>query len=238
MYTIYNNVAPTQLVSPFQLETVGNAITRANISNAKARLNSTNGLTDALDLGGTLAMSIGQSLAGQGISKGLNAAQADLSAGNITQDVYNKRANTLNGMNLLNSAIGAIGGGTGLGLYALGTPATGMMGGIAEGGELMEHPNGQYQDIQGPSHEQGGVPFEASPLAKIYSDRVKIDGVSIADRQRKRIKRNVYLKDILNRDKYNTVLQKSWERIQDNDARLKNMELSLQEGISNLLNAQ
>lgn len=236
MYTIYNNVAPTQLVSPLQLDTVGNALTRANIANAKARLNSTNGLTDALDLGGTLAMSIGQSLAGQGISKGLSVAQADLSAGNITQDVYNKRANTLNGMNLLNSAIGAIGGGTGLGLYALGTPATGMMGGIAEGGELMEHPNGQYQDIQGPSHEQGGVPFEASPLAKIYSDRVKIDGVSIADRTRKRIARNVSLEQILNRDPYNTVVRKSWERYKNNTEKINTQELKLQELISNLLN--
>lgn len=42
----------------------------------------------------------------------------------------------------------------------------------AEGNEAFMFPNGKMEQIQGPSHEQGGVKMKAAPGSKIYSNRI------------------------------------------------------------------
>jgi len=56
-----------------------------------------------------------------------------------------------------------------------------------EGGEMIETPQGQVEEIEGPSHEQGGVPMEVNQDipegTKVYSDRLKIGNKTLAERK-------------------------------------------------------
>lgn len=55
-----------------------------------------------------------------------------------------------------------------------------------EGNEMGETPDGQLLDFQGPSHEEGGIPVDLPSGTKIYSDRVAIDGKTMAQRKKAR----------------------------------------------------
>lgn len=55
-----------------------------------------------------------------------------------------------------------------------------------EGNEMGQLPNGMMLDFQGPSHEQGGIPIDLPAGTKIYSDRVSIDGKTMAQRKASR----------------------------------------------------
>jgi hypothetical protein len=53
----------------------------------------------------------------------------------------------------------------------------------AEGGEFIQSPFGQSgQVLNGPSHAQGGVDVNVQPGTQIYSDRISIDGKTLAQR--------------------------------------------------------
>jgi len=58
-----------------------------------------------------------------------------------------------------------------------------------EGEEVVESPNGNLKKIVGPKHEQGGVDINAARGTSIYSDRLSVDGKSMADRKVDREKR-------------------------------------------------
>ena len=62
-----------------------------------------------------------------------------------------------------------------------------------EGNEVGELPNGQMMQFNGPSHENGGIQVSLPEGTGIYSDRVSIDGKTMAKRkvQRERIKANL-----------------------------------------------
>jgi hypothetical protein len=57
----------------------------------------------------------------------------------------------------------------------------------AEGGEMIETPAGQVQELKGPSHEQGGIPLQVNQDipegTKIYSDRLKVGNKTLAERK-------------------------------------------------------
>ena len=55
-----------------------------------------------------------------------------------------------------------------------------------EGNEMGELPNGMLLDFKGPTHEQGGVDVDLPEGTKIYSDRVAIDGKTMAQRKKYR----------------------------------------------------
>lgn len=55
-----------------------------------------------------------------------------------------------------------------------------------EGEEIVELPDGQMQQMQGPSHEEGGIPMNVPQGTKIYSDRLNIEGQSMQERKSKR----------------------------------------------------
>jgi hypothetical protein len=55
-----------------------------------------------------------------------------------------------------------------------------------EGNEAVMMPNGQSFMAEGPSHENGGIPIELPVGTRVYSKRIKKDGVSMAKRKEKR----------------------------------------------------
>lgn len=65
----------------------------------------------------------------------------------------------------------------------------GLVGAEVEGGEMGQLPDGTMLDFMGPTHEQGGIPLNLPEGTAIYSDRVSIDGETMADRKEKREKK-------------------------------------------------
>lgn len=55
-----------------------------------------------------------------------------------------------------------------------------------EGQEVIEEPNSAPVEVKGPSHENGGVDVNVKPGTKIYSDRIKIGGKTMAERKKTR----------------------------------------------------
>jgi hypothetical protein len=64
----------------------------------------------------------------------------------------------------------------------------GVMGANAEveGGEVIETPAGQVKEIDGPSHDKGGVPIKAPAGTKVFSDQLMVGGQTMADRKKAR----------------------------------------------------
>jgi len=56
-----------------------------------------------------------------------------------------------------------------------------------EGGEMFQVPGmGTGQEVLGPSHSQGGVDMELPEGTSVYSDRITVDGKTLADRKKSR----------------------------------------------------
>ena len=66
-----------------------------------------------------------------------------------------------------------------------------------EGEEVGETPDGNVMKFKGPSHENGGIDINLPEGTEMFSKRIKIDGVSIADRKAKREKRTLTLEKLL-----------------------------------------
>ena len=83
-------------------------------------------------------------------------------------------------------------------MFAMG----GRVGGVpseVEGEEVAHLPTGEIVDFKGPSHEQGGIDINLPEGTEMYSKRIKVDGVSMADRKKKREKVTMKLEDLLKR---------------------------------------
>ncbi len=101
------------------------------------------------------------------------------------------------GLNILASLIGTTGNTLiGMGDKSGGVPKsssptkTAKYGGKVpvevEGGEVAETPTGKFIEFKGPSHSDGGINVSLPPLTEIYSEKIKIEGKSLADRKKER----------------------------------------------------
>ena len=81
-----------------------------------------------------------------------------------------------------------------------------------EGGEMMETPDGQVAEIEGPTHENGGVKTELPVGTKVYSDRLKVNGETMSDRKKNREKRIEKIAKLLEKAPKDKLLQESFDR--------------------------
>lgn len=144
------------------IESPQTTLTRNAQAIARAELESTNGLTDALDIIGNLAMQTGSSMLMKGLkSKGMDKQINTFLPG--AQVEYNDMDASLKGK----------------GLYA-------ALGGTVpvevEGGESAKLPNGGLVEFEGPSHSKGGIDIDLPPGTDIFSDRISIDGMTMGER--------------------------------------------------------
>jgi hypothetical protein len=96
--------------------------------------------------------------------------------------------------------------------YALGGQVNSNIPLEAEGGEVAQTPNGENINIQGASHENGGVKMALPEGTKIYSDRIEIEGKSMADRKKARENRIAKLAILLKNKKADTATKQGVER--------------------------
>jgi hypothetical protein len=91
----------------------------------------------------------------------------------------------------------------------------GITGGVpinAEGGEVIQTPDGQVSKIKGAKHEQGGVDMTVPKGTKIYSDRVEIGGRTMQERKLGREKVAARMERLLAKDPNNSLLKATAQR--------------------------
>ena len=107
-----------------------------------------------------------------------------------------------------------------------------------EGQEVGETPNGELLDFQGPSHENGGIPIALPEGTEIYSKRIKVDGVSMADRKKKRERRTVTLESLFEKNKTDALIKNSLQRTQENNQIEEDSDNKIQMVVKQLLDKQ
>ena len=110
----------------------------------------------------------------------------------------------------------------------------GMMGQVqaeVEGGEVMQTPDGQMEKVQGPRHEQGGVPVEAPEGTMVFSDRIKLEGKTMAQRKELREKKLMKLKKLVDKNPSDKILKNSYERVIEKNAVQEMADIAHQEQV-------
>ena len=83
----------------------------------------------------------------------------------------------------------------------------------AEGEEIIQEPNGNIYELEGNSHEQGGIDLDIPQGSQIYSKRLKgLDGKTMADRKAFREKHLAKLEKLVSLNPNDKVLKKTLEK--------------------------
>ena len=104
-----------------------------------------------------------------------------------------------------------------------------------EGDEVIETPDGMTTKVDGPSHEAGGVDVDLPPGTEVFSDRITVDGETIAKRKEGRINKLTKLEKKIEDNPQDSNLRKTYERMKENDEIIGNQEMQLQEMISTVM---
>ena len=168
---------------------------------------------------GNMFINTGMSMASQGYA---NGAGGDSGMGKFLK----------NNMGSINSIVG-------LGQSATIQASGGRIGKSsinAEGGEIVDTPNGVPVELDGPSHASGGIDLEVPQGTEIYSKRLKgEDGKSMADRKKKREKEILKVQKLLEKDPTNTTLKKTLAKIKSNNDFIDEKDLSQMEFVKSLV---
>jgi hypothetical protein len=197
---------------PNQIENPNTALADNDIRLTRAAQKAqSNPWTQGLDMFGNLAMQVGSSLMSQGASKGQGVSKGGFNWGGLMQQGIGAMGTIANSSH----AMGGIAGdiidwesilsmypgffkgqekrklNSGIDLTTKGDTSMYATGGKvpinAEGKEVIETPQGQVAELQGPSHAEGGIDLEVPQGTEIYSKRLKgPDGKSMADRKKAR----------------------------------------------------
>jgi hypothetical protein len=163
---------------PNQIENPNTTLADNDIRLAKASQKASNNpWTQGLDMFSNLAMQVGSSLMGQGISKGQGTSSGGFNWGGLMQQGIGAMGT------MANSGSSFATGGT--------VPIN------TEGGEVMEVPGQEPQELQGASHAEGGIDMQVPAGTEIYSKRLKgPDGKSMADRKKARERQIIKLEKL------------------------------------------
>lgn len=83
----------------------------------------------------------------------------------------------------------------------------------AEGQEIVEEPNGNMYELQGASHEQGGIDMNVPEGSQIYSKRLKgVDGRTMAERKKFREQHLAKLEKLIQLNPNDRLLRKTYEK--------------------------
>ena len=169
----------------FEFDTPQEAIMMNNKAQAQATIDTMEdsglqlmrGIGTGFNIAGQLVGKYGSMFAGAGAG-GDAAPEGDVPAGGTPEGAA--PGGKMTGMQkLANTKFGK-------GIQSMVYASGGQVPVEVEGNEMGQLPNGMMLDFQGPSHEQGGIPIDLPTGTKIYSDRVSIDGKTMAQRKASR----------------------------------------------------
>lgn len=96
-----------------------------------------------------------------------------------------------------------------------------------EGDEVAELPQGEMVDFQGPTHEDGGIPVDLPQGTRVYSDRIQIDGKTMAQRKKLRESKIRKLKE--KATKGDILAKNTLDRFMQTAAQEEQLDMSLQQ---------
>ncbi len=103
-----------------------------------------------------------------------------------------------------------------------------------EGGEVLENPLGTVKKAVGPSHAKGGVDVNVLPGTKVYSDRVKIDGKTMAERKIRREKAEKRIEKLKLKHEYDPLVNNSLQRTMQVNQAEEAEDMQLQEALKGI----
>lgn len=196
------------------LETPREALAENDIAKAKAAYKAeTNPWVIGLETLGAMAMDYGMGMAGSGRPEA-SAIEGNPSVG-INTDIAGPDI--------------PLGAGELFDTMAFGGTAGGEI--EAEGGEIVETPDGSVSKLQGAKHEQGGQDISIPDGTNIFSDRIFIKGKSIADRKEARTKKQTKLEKLLSKSSSDKLLKNSYEKSMSNFEKEEEKDLQVQDMI-------
>jgi hypothetical protein len=98
-----------------------------------------------------------------------------------------------------------------------------------EGEEMYEMPNGQTGEFKGPKHENGGMPMALPEGTKIYSDRLKVNDKTMADRKAKRENNIKKLEKLLTKNPNDKFLKEALKRQEETSMLEEQQDMQMQE---------
>ncbi len=107
-----------------------------------------------------------------------------------------------------------------------------------EGEEVAQTPDGSVMEFQGPAHEDGGIPANLPEETKIYSKRIKKFGNTMAERAKKRAKKEASIEAKLAKNPGDLLIAQTLDRIKAINKKAEEQDLALQEAFNNLFNPQ
>jgi hypothetical protein len=193
------------------VEDPNSEIYQSQIGIAKAKMKAANNpWAKGLSMFGNLAMQYGTSMMSKGAGEGQGVSSGGFNWGNLLQQgvgAAGAYANANNGY--------ATGGKVGVP-----TPIE------AEGDEVMETPNGEVQELNGPSHAEGGIDMVVPSGTEIFSKRVKgPDGKSMADRKIAREKQEQKLEKLLKGNPTDKALKDTYGRTKQNNEKQEKADM-------------
>lgn len=183
------------------IENPNQAITEDQLAYARAALTASHDpLAKGLEAFGGLAMTAGSMVSGMGGSAGEELGEV----GSLD------KANSI-----LQLALNPYTGG--ITKFALGGVAGSKIN--AEGGEIIETPNGEMAELKGASHAQGGIDLTVPGGTEIYSDRLKgPDNKTMAERKKNRERSLNKISKVLDVDPTNRLAKRTAERVSKNNS--------------------
>lgn len=114
--------------------------------------------------------------------------------------------------------------------FALGGNSGGVPINI-EGGEVLETPQGNVAKAQGPSHSEGGIDVDVPQGTDIYSDRISIDGKTMAQRKENRAKTLKRLEKLLSKNPNDKLLKNSLQRTKEVHSLEDEQDMNIQKSV-------
>lgn len=205
------------------IESPSTALAENNIALARAAQKAgNNGWVKGLKIFGNLAQQVGTSMMNKGAAEGQGADGKGIAG------FLNENNGTMNSLLGGMSAVGNTGG------FAFGGEVPNMKVEV-EGQEVGQTPDGQVLDFQGPAHEDGGIPIALPAGTEMYSKRIKVDGVSMADRKKKREKKTVSLEQLLSKNTKDPLLHNALGRTMATNEIEETADNKVQETVKSIL---
>lgn len=107
-----------------------------------------------------------------------------------------------------------------------------------EGDEIAQLPQGGLMEFKGPRHEQGGVPVELPSGTHVFSDRIKIDGITTAERKKRRDKKEKKLEKTFADNITDILVRNALERTKEVNQQEELFDINLQDEVDNYMNSQ
>jgi len=98
----------------------------------------------------------------------------------------------------------------------------------AEGGEVVETPDGQQTELDGASHENGGIPLEVPGGTLIFSDQLEMGGQTMAERKKAREKRLSKAQKSLDRDPSDKISRETFKKVEADNQMEEQADLKVQ----------